>query len=174
MFVITATTWNTIDQMVIRLALLYPIMLRHCVVYTYTWASSSRCINLVQSIGKLPSWLYAHLMLIDNWLACRMFSLEMILDWWVDSEETIKLHKRSWIGSNHCCCFSQRPYIEWSCRMYMEILSEKSLVLLGLQVDIVLVRIREILCHIRSMTLTVMNRINVSFNPRSCYMNWSI
>jgi len=60
------------------------------------------------------------------------------------------------------------------CRLYTHILSEKCLVVLTFQLDIVLVVFLEISCRISSMTFTVMKLTNVSFNSRSYYMNWSI
>jgi len=63
-----------------------------------------------------------------------------------------EVNTRSSKGSNHCCCSTNRPHIEWSSRSYTHILSIKCLVMLTFQPDIVLVRFLEISCHIPSIT----------------------
>jgi len=113
-------------------------------------------------------------MIIENWLAVSLISSVMIIDWWVDPEESTMFKRRSSIESNQWCCTTYRPYLEWRCRWYTHFLSVKCLVVLPFQLDNSLVRFLEPASYIPFMTITVMNHTKVTFCPTLWHMNLSI
>jgi len=126
-------------------------------------------------IVKVPSWLYAHSMIIDNLIVIGCSDDFFSNDpWpvggsWGDNE----VYTNSSKGSNHCCCSTNKASYWMKCRSYTHIVSVKCLVVLTFEPDIVLVGLLEISCRIPSMTFTIMNQTKVSFYRRSYDMNLS-
>lgn len=84
------STWNTIQLVLLRIALLYSTSLGYCADYIYVLVSSSVFISRIQCLLNFPCLLSACSLNLENWWACSMFSLVINLDSLVDPKETTR------------------------------------------------------------------------------------